>query len=151
MCTSMNPTGAFSLVALQHDWDIHPKNIIPVTAATLHAAGIPASIRPRPIVAMPALYALQPPTIAKCTAQVGKRTLQKNRRSWNNSARGHRWEPIPRHSTYVVRYPHPPNFRHVSPICPPTYPPAYLCLHLALLPLPKPPINSWHLSFCLLF
>jgi hypothetical protein len=33
MCTAMDPTGAFALVALQHDWDSHPKNLIPATAA----------------------------------------------------------------------------------------------------------------------
>jgi hypothetical protein len=31
----MNITGAFFLVALKQDWDIHPKNTIPATAATL--------------------------------------------------------------------------------------------------------------------
>ena len=56
MCTSKDPTGAFSLVALQQDGDTHPKNITPATAATQNAAAIPASIRPCPSVAMPALY-----------------------------------------------------------------------------------------------
>ena len=56
MCTAMDPTGAFALVALQKDWDIHPKNIIPGTPAVGGAAAIPASIRPRPIFAVPVLF-----------------------------------------------------------------------------------------------
>ena len=56
MCTAMDPTGAFALVALQRDWDIHPKNIIPATAAVGNTPATAASIRPRPIFAMPALY-----------------------------------------------------------------------------------------------
>jgi hypothetical protein len=48
----MDITGAFSFVALQPDWDIHPKNIIPGTATTLFAAAILASIRQRPIITM---------------------------------------------------------------------------------------------------
>jgi hypothetical protein len=55
MCTAMNITGAFSLVDLQPDWDIHPNNIILGTAVTLQVAAIPASIRLRPVIAMPAL------------------------------------------------------------------------------------------------
>ena len=56
MCTAMDPTGAFALVALQRDWDIHPKNIIPATAAVGNTPATAASIRPRPIFAMPVLY-----------------------------------------------------------------------------------------------
>jgi hypothetical protein len=55
-CTSMDLTGAFSLVALQQDRETHLKNIIPGTPATALVATVPASIRQRPIVAMPALY-----------------------------------------------------------------------------------------------
>jgi hypothetical protein len=36
----MDPTGAFALVALQKDWDNHPKNIIPGTPAVGGAAAI---------------------------------------------------------------------------------------------------------------
>jgi hypothetical protein len=56
MCTAMDQTGAFALVALQNDWDSHPKNIIPATAAVGLIAATPASIRQRPLFAMPALY-----------------------------------------------------------------------------------------------
>ncbi len=56
MCTAMDQTGAFALVALQNDWDSHPKNIIPATVAVGLIAATPASIRQRPIFAMPALY-----------------------------------------------------------------------------------------------
>jgi hypothetical protein len=56
MCTTMNLTGAFSLVALQQVWDTHSKNIIPGTVITALVAAIPASILQRPIIAMPALY-----------------------------------------------------------------------------------------------
>ncbi len=53
----MDQTGAFTLVfALQNDWDSHPKNIIPATAAVGLIAATPASIRQRPFFAMPALY-----------------------------------------------------------------------------------------------
>ncbi len=38
------------------DWDAHPKNIIVGTATTALAAAVPASIRQRPIIAMPAIY-----------------------------------------------------------------------------------------------
>jgi hypothetical protein len=56
MCTAMDPTGAFALVALQNDWDNHPKNLIPATPATAQNAAVAASIRQRPTFAMPALY-----------------------------------------------------------------------------------------------
>jgi hypothetical protein len=56
MCTAMDPTDAFALVALQQDWDNHPKNQIPATAAAGLNAAIPASIRQRPLFAMPPLY-----------------------------------------------------------------------------------------------
>ncbi len=52
----MDPTGAFALVALQHDWDSHPKNLIPATAAVGLNVATAASIRQRPIFAMPPLY-----------------------------------------------------------------------------------------------
>ncbi len=52
----MDPTGAFALVALQKDSDVHPKNIIPVTSAVGMVSATPASIRPRPLFAMPVLY-----------------------------------------------------------------------------------------------
>jgi hypothetical protein len=44
MCTAMDPTGAFALVALQHDWDSRPKNLIPATAAVGLNAATTASI-----------------------------------------------------------------------------------------------------------
>ena len=56
MCTAMDPTGAFALVALQNDWDSHPRSIIPATATVDLIAATPASIRQRPLFAMPALY-----------------------------------------------------------------------------------------------
>ena len=56
MCTSLDITGAFSLVALDADWDAHPKNTIPAVAATANAPAVPASVQPRPVIAMPALY-----------------------------------------------------------------------------------------------
>jgi hypothetical protein len=59
MGTAMDPTGAFALVALQHDWDNHPKNQIPATATVGLNAATPASIRQRPLFAMQALYTRQ--------------------------------------------------------------------------------------------
>jgi hypothetical protein len=56
MCTAMDPTGAFALVALRKDWENHPKNIIPGTPAVGGVAAIPASTRPRPLFTMPVLY-----------------------------------------------------------------------------------------------
>ncbi len=50
------PNWCFALVALQRDWDIHPKNIIPATASVGNPPATAAFIRPRPIFAMPALY-----------------------------------------------------------------------------------------------
>ena len=56
MCTALDTTGAFSLVALDTDWGLHPKNAIAAVAATANAPAVPASIRPRPGIAMPAVY-----------------------------------------------------------------------------------------------
>ncbi len=56
MCTALDITGAFSLVSLDTDWDLHPKNTIAAVAATANASAAPASIRPRPVIAMPAVY-----------------------------------------------------------------------------------------------
>ena len=56
MCTSLDITGAFSLVALDADWEAHPKNAIPAVAATANAPAVPASVRPRPVIAMPDVY-----------------------------------------------------------------------------------------------
>ena len=41
----------------------------------------------------------------------------------------------------VLHYPHPPNFRDVSPICPPTLL-HRLCPHLVLSSLSNPPLNA---------
>ncbi len=44
MCTFLDITGAFSLVALDTDWDTHPKNAILAVAATANApAGLSAT------------------------------------------------------------------------------------------------------------
>ena len=56
MCSSMEPTGAYFLVALDADWDAHPKNQVAAVAATHNAAAVPPSIRPRPTFTMPAIY-----------------------------------------------------------------------------------------------
>jgi hypothetical protein len=73
----MDITGAFSLVALQPDWDIHPKNIIPVTAATLVVAAIPASIRQRPVTTMPALYTRAATTFDREMYKLDKECFEK--------------------------------------------------------------------------
>ncbi len=52
----MEPTGAFFLVALDADWNAHPKNQVLAVPATHNAAAVPASIRPRPIFKMPTIY-----------------------------------------------------------------------------------------------
>jgi hypothetical protein len=58
MCTSLDITEAFSLVALDANWDLHPKNAIPAVAATANAPAVPvpASLRPRPVIDMPVVY-----------------------------------------------------------------------------------------------
>ncbi len=56
MCTSLDTTGAFSLVAFDPDWDLHPKNAIPAVAVTANDPAVPAELRPRPVVAMSAVY-----------------------------------------------------------------------------------------------
>ena len=56
MCTSLDITGAFSLVSLDTDWDLHPKNAIAAVAATANAPAVPATLRPRPVIAMPDVY-----------------------------------------------------------------------------------------------
>ena len=56
MCSSMEPTGAYFLVALDADWNAHPKNQILAIPATQNAAAVPASIRQRPTFTMPTIY-----------------------------------------------------------------------------------------------
>ena len=52
----MAPTGAYFLVALDADWNAHPKNQVPAIPATQNAAAVPASIRPRLTFTMPTVY-----------------------------------------------------------------------------------------------
>jgi hypothetical protein len=79
MCTAMDITaGAFSLVALQPDWDIHPKNITrSQPSATLAAAAIPASIRQRPVITMPALYTRNATTFDREMFKLDKERFEK--------------------------------------------------------------------------
>ena len=57
LCTSLDATGAYCLVARNDDWDIHPKNIIPARPATPGGTPPqPSAIRARPVIAMPAFY-----------------------------------------------------------------------------------------------
>ncbi len=57
MCSSMEPTGAYFLIALDaEDWNAHPKNQVPAIPATHNTAAAPASIRPRPVFTMPTIY-----------------------------------------------------------------------------------------------
>jgi hypothetical protein len=51
----MQPTGAYFLIALNADWNVHPKNQVPAVPATHNAAAVPASIRPRPIFTIPTI------------------------------------------------------------------------------------------------
>jgi hypothetical protein len=55
MCSSMDPTGAYFLVALDADLNVHPKNQVPAVPATTSAAAVPASIQPRPTFTMPTI------------------------------------------------------------------------------------------------
>jgi hypothetical protein len=55
----MEPTGTYFLVALDADWNLHPKNQVPAVPATDNAAAVLASIRPRPIFTMPNIYGPQ--------------------------------------------------------------------------------------------
>ncbi len=55
----MEPTGAYFLVALDADWNVHPKNQVTAVPATNNAAAVLASIRPRPIFTMPNMYGPQ--------------------------------------------------------------------------------------------
>jgi hypothetical protein len=56
MCSSMEPTGAYFLIALDADWNAHPKNQVLAIPATHNTAAAPASIRPRPVFTMPTIY-----------------------------------------------------------------------------------------------
>jgi hypothetical protein len=85
----MEPTGAYFLVALDADWNAHPKNQVPAVPATHNAAAVPASIRPRPTFTMPTIYGPNS-TVYVRPVQVGKITLRTNRRGRNYSSRGHR-------------------------------------------------------------
>ena len=56
LCTGLDPTGAYCLVARDADWDVHPKNVIPSRPPTPGGTQHPATIRARPVIAMPAFY-----------------------------------------------------------------------------------------------
>jgi hypothetical protein len=77
MCTATAPTGAFALVALQQDWDNHPKNQIPATTAAGLNAAIPASIRQRLLFAMPPLYNRQAQVYDREMYKLEKERFQK--------------------------------------------------------------------------
>ncbi len=115
MCSSMEPTGAYFLVALDADWNAHPKNQVPAIHATHNAAAVPASIRPRPILFHDANHIWsQLHRLHQRPVQVGKRTLRTNRRSRNYSSRGHRRKLGPRHRTH---YQYIYSFRNRIAIC----------------------------------
>ncbi len=56
LCTPLDPTGAYCLVARDADWEAHPKNITPSRPPTPGSTLHPAVIRVRPIIAMPPFY-----------------------------------------------------------------------------------------------
>ncbi len=56
LCTALDPTGAYCLVARDADWDTHPKNVTPSQPPTPGGTLRPAIIRARPAIAMPTFY-----------------------------------------------------------------------------------------------
>jgi hypothetical protein len=56
LCTPLDPTGAYCLVARDADWEAHPKNITPSRPPTPGGTLHPAVIRVRPIIALPPFY-----------------------------------------------------------------------------------------------
>jgi hypothetical protein len=77
MCTSLDITGAFSLVALDTDWDLHPKNAILAVAATANVPAVPASVRPRPAITMPAVYTRNSTTFDREMFKLEKERFEK--------------------------------------------------------------------------
>ena len=56
LCTPLDPTGAYCLVARVTGWDIHPKNVTPSRPPTPGGTLRPAVIRVRPVMALPPFY-----------------------------------------------------------------------------------------------
>ena len=76
MCTSLDLTGAYCLVARQDDWDTHPKNFTPYRPPSpggLH----PAVTRPRPTFTMPAFFTRNSTTFERAQWKFDKECFEK--------------------------------------------------------------------------
>jgi hypothetical protein len=76
MCTSLDLTGAYNLVARQEDWDAHPKNFTPYRPPSpggLH----PAVTRPRPTFTMPAFFSRNSTTFERAQWKFDKECFEK--------------------------------------------------------------------------
>ena len=77
LCTSLDPTGAYCLVARDSDWETHPKNITPSRPPTPGGTLHPAAIRARPVFQLPPFYALTATTYRRELWKLEKETFEK--------------------------------------------------------------------------
>ena len=77
LCTPLEPTGAYCLVARDTDWDLHPKNITPSRPPTPGGTLHPAVIRVRPIMALPPFYTRNSTTFEREVWKLEKEKFEK--------------------------------------------------------------------------
>ena len=77
LCTALDPTGAYCLVARDTDWDAHPKNVTPSQPPTPGGTLRPAIIRARPAIAMPTFYTRQATVYERELWKLEKETFEK--------------------------------------------------------------------------
>ena len=77
LCTPLEPTGAYCLVARDTDWDLHPKNITPSRPPTPGGTLHPAVIRVRPVIALPPFYTRNSTTFEREVWKLEKEKFEK--------------------------------------------------------------------------
>ena len=77
LCTPLDPTGAYCLVARDTDWEIHPKNITPSRPPTPGGTLHPAVIRVRPVMALPPFYTRTSTTFEREVWKLEKEKFEK--------------------------------------------------------------------------
>ena len=77
LCTPLDPTGAYCLVARDTDWDIHPKNVTPSRPPTPGGTLHPAVIRVRPVMALPPFYTRNSTTFEREVWKLEKEKFEK--------------------------------------------------------------------------
>jgi hypothetical protein len=77
LCTALDPTGAYCLVACDTDWDAHPKNVTPSQPPTSGGTLYPATTRACPAIAMPTFYTRQATVYERELWKLEKETYEK--------------------------------------------------------------------------